>query len=81
MRRGINTVDAGRVFLAAEEFHDPSEFDGIDEVVRTVIEAVEAGRRITVYGDFDADGVCSTSVMVGALRELGADADWSIPDR
>ncbi len=81
MRRGINTVDAGRAFLAADESHDPSEFDGIDEVVRTVMEAVEAGRRITVYGDFDADGVCSTSVMVGALRELGADADWFIPDR
>ena len=81
MRRGINTVDTGRAFLAADESHDPSEFDGIDEVVRTVMEAVEAGRRITVYGDFDADGVCSTSVMVGALRELGADADWFIPDR
>ena len=40
-----------------------------------------AGRRITVHGDYDVDGVCSTAILVRALRELGADCDWLIPDR
>ena len=39
------------------------------------------GARITVHGDYDVDGVCSTAILVRALRELGADCDWLIPDR
>ena len=39
------------------------------------------GKRITVHGDFDVDGVCATTILVGALRELGAECDWLIPDR
>ena len=40
-----------------------------------------AGRRITVHGDYDVDGVCATAILVGALREAGASCDWLIPDR
>ena len=43
--------------------------------------AIEAGERITVHGDFDVDGVCATTILVSALRELGAECDWLIPDR
>src|SRR5690606_1697823 len=39
------------------------------------------GRRITVYGDFDCDGVCATAVLVQAIREIGGRCDWFIPDR
>jgi len=46
-----------------------------------VMAAVGAGKRITVHGDFDVDGVCATSILVGALRGVGADCDWLIPDR
>src|SRR5438132_8351113 len=72
VRRGYRTVAAARAFLAAEESHDPFEFDAMAEVVGRVRAAVEAGRRITVHGDYDADGVCSTAIAVRALRELGA---------
>jgi single-stranded-DNA-specific exonuclease len=51
------------------------------EVARSVLDAIGQGRRITVYGDFDCDGVCATSILVSALRELGAECDWFIPDR
>ena len=40
-----------------------------------------AGARITVHGDYDVDGVSSTTILVSVLRELGAEADWLIPDR
>ena len=38
-------------------------------------------RVITVHGDYDCDGVCSTAILVSALRSLGADVDWYLPDR
>ena len=42
---------------------------------------VERGSRITVHGDYDVDGVCSTAILVRALRTLGADVDWYLPSR
>lgn len=81
VRRGHRTPDAAREFLAAEESHAPGAFRSMAAVVATVEAAVAARRRITVHGDFDVDGVCATAILVRALRELGADCDWLIPDR
>jgi single-stranded-DNA-specific exonuclease len=81
VRRGHRTVDDARAFLEADEWHDPLSFDRMAEVVELVRAAIAAGRRITVHGDYDADGVCSTAILVGALRSLGASCDWVIPDR
>ncbi|MGK2932402.1 MAG: DHH family phosphoesterase, partial [Solirubrobacterales bacterium] len=46
-----------------------------------ILSAVDAGEKITIYGDFDVDGVASTAIMVSLLRGLGAACDWFIPDR
>ena len=81
VRRGYRTPEAARAFLAADESHPPDSFESMGLVVDTVLAATEAGKRITVHGDFDVDGVCATAILVGALRELGADCDWLIPDR
>jgi len=81
VRRGYRTVEAAREFLDARETHDPFEFEGMEEVCGRVLEAVRAGRSITVHGDYDVDGVCSTAILIGTLRELGARCDWFIPDR
>jgi single-stranded-DNA-specific exonuclease len=81
VRRGYRTPGEARAFLAADEAHPPSAFDGMERVVERVRGAIAAGRRITVHGDFDVDGVCATAVMVRALRGLGADCDWFIPNR
>ena len=40
-----------------------------------------AGSRITVHGDYDVDGVCSTAILVRGLRTLGAEVDWYLPSR
>lgn len=53
----------------------------MDEAVRLVLGQIESGRRITIYGDFDCDGVCATSILVDAIRALGGTCDWFIPDR
>lgn len=81
VRRGYRTPEAARAFLAADEEHPPDAFRSMRSVVELVRAAVEGGCRVTVHGDFDVDGVCATAVLVGALRELGADCDWLIPDR
>lgn len=81
VRRGHRTVTEARAFLEADESHDPLSFEGMAEVVDRVKAAIAAGRRITVHGDYDADGVCSTAIVVGTLRALGASCDWYIPDR
>ena len=81
VRRGYRTPEQAREFLAADESHPPGSFEGMELVVERVRAAIEAGRRITVHGDFDVDGVCATAVMVRTLRGLGAEVDWFIPDR
>jgi single-stranded-DNA-specific exonuclease len=81
VRRGYRTVDEARAFLEAAEAHDPFEFDSMEEVTERIRGAIAEGRTITVHGDYDCDGVCSTAILVRALRELGASCDWYIPDR
>ena len=81
VRRGYRTVEQARHFLQADEFHEPQRFEGMDDVVARLLAATGSGKRITVHGDYDVDGVCSTTILVSALRALGADCDWYIPDR
>ena len=81
VRRGLGDADSARAWLAADEQHDPSAFDGIDEACALVLRHVADGTQITVHGDYDVDGVSSTAILVGALRRLGADADWFLPSR
>ena len=81
VRRGYRTPETARAFLAADESHPPEAFEGMELVVERVRAAITDGRRITIHGDFDVDGVCATSVMVRTLRQLGAEVDWFIPNR
>jgi len=81
VRRGHRTVEDARGFLAAADSHEPELFDGIGNAVARIAAAVDGGRRITVHGDYDVDGICSTAIVVAALRRAGADCDWLIPDR
>ncbi|HTP19858.1 MAG TPA: single-stranded-DNA-specific exonuclease RecJ [Solirubrobacteraceae bacterium] len=81
VRRGLSEVSAARAFLNPSEAHYPSAFAGIDRALATIERHVRAGSRIVVHGDYDVDGVCATATMVRALRELGADVGWYLPDR
>ncbi len=81
VRRGLADPERARAFLAADEEHSPAAFAGIDEALATILAQVRAEARITVHGDYDVDGICSTAVLVRVLRALGADVDWYLPDR
>src|SRR3954462_12720931 len=81
VRRGFADPDHARAWLAADDAHAPSEFRGIDDAVALIRRHVSAGTRITVHGDYDVDGVCSTAILVRALRTLGAQVGWYLPSR
>src|SRR5215212_1800484 len=81
VRRGYRTVDAARRFLEAREAHEPTEFRGMEEVCEQILSVGRGPGRVTIHGDYDVDGVCSTAILVSTLRDLGAECDWLIPDR
>jgi single-stranded-DNA-specific exonuclease len=81
VRRGYAAPDAAQRFLAADERHDPFAFSGMAETCEEILAAAESGAPIVVHGDYDVDGICSTAILVRALRRLGADPRWYIPNR
>ncbi len=81
VRRGLGDPRAARAFIEAREGHDWSAFEGIDAAAALIQRHVNTGSRIVVHGDYDVDGVCATAIMIRALRSLGADVGWFLPDR
>jgi single-stranded-DNA-specific exonuclease len=81
VRRGLSEPERARAFLAAEEQHPPSAFAGIGEAVAPILAHARSGGQITIHGDYDVDGICSTAILVRALRSLGANVDSYLPDR
>ncbi len=81
--RGICDVAGASSFLDVKlsGLRDPEELPGAVTAAQLLHEAVRAGRRITVYGDYDADGVTATAILLLCLKLLGAKADFYIPNR
>src|SRR3954471_23081051 len=81
--RGICDVDGARRFLDVKlsGLRDPEELPGAVRAAEILHAAVRAGRRITVYGDYDADGVTASAILLLCLKQLGAKADCYIPNR
>lgn len=83
VQRGLDTVEKAKAFLqvGAEQFHDPFLLDGMEKSVDRIKQAIERAEPICIYGDYDADGVSSTALMIHLMRELGATFDYYIPNR
>lgn len=83
IQRGITSADAVGDFLnpSVSAFHDPFLMHDMHKGIERIQQAVENGEHITVYGDYDADGITSTTVMYETLSDLGADVDYYIPNR
>jgi single-stranded-DNA-specific exonuclease len=81
-RRGYGDPEKARAFLAAEPpGHDPFLLGDVEPACALIRGAIEAGGRICVHGDYDADGICATALAVTVLRGLGADVQWHLPSR
>lgn len=81
--RGFTDGEAAAAFIAGEVSFatDPMLLKGMDAAVGRLHDAVEAGEHIAVYGDYDADGVTSTALLVEFLSSLGVEARAYIPNR
>ena len=81
-RRGLG--DGHSVLYLIEEdehfLHNPFALSGMAAAVQRIIDAVTAEQPIVVFGDRDVDGVTSTALMVDTLREMGATANWRLPE-
>lgn len=81
--RGYDSEESAREFLDTESYEptNPMELPDVDKAVRRITEAIQNNQHITVYGDYDVDGITGTSVLLSVLRSLGADVDYYIPNR
>lgn len=72
-QRGAHTPDAARSYLSPnwqEGIHDPGRFAQMSDAIARMFRALEAGERVTVHGDYDADGVTGSAVLLGAVAEV-----------
>jgi single-stranded-DNA-specific exonuclease len=81
VRRGMGEAATARRFLAAADEHPLDAFGGLREGAARILQHISRRSRITVHGDYDVDGICSSAVLIRALRTLGADVDWYLPSR
>jgi len=83
VNRGVYTVDQARAFLdcGLERLHDPLLLTDMGKAACRIVQAAGAGEKILVYGDYDADGITATVLMIKLLRRIGANADYYVPDR
>ena len=83
LARGVESAESAREFLSARltDLHDPSLLPGIDEAADRIVAAIADKRLITIYGDYDVDGVTGTSLLWHCLTLAGGRVDYMIPDR
>ncbi len=83
INRGIKTPEEISYFLnpALSRLSDPFDIPGIKIAVDRIMEASKRGERALVHGDYDADGLTATAIMVHTLRILGLDVHYFIPNR
>lgn len=80
--RGFDTKDKINAFFSDDlSLSDPFCIKDMDKAAECIMQAVENGSRICVYGDYDADGVTAVTVLYSYLDAIGADVVYYIPDR
>ncbi len=81
--RGMDNPQEATRFLKGtmEDLPDPFLLSGMKEAVPRIRQAMDQGERILIYGDYDADGVSSTALMIHLMKYLNADYEYYIPHR
>lgn len=83
LNRNIDTDEKIEKFLypKIEDLNDPYLFNDMDKAVERILEAVKNKEKITIYGDYDVDGITSITVLKKFLDEIGAVVDYYLPNR
>ncbi|MFC5558131.1 single-stranded-DNA-specific exonuclease RecJ [Ureibacillus thermophilus] len=79
----VQTIDEAKHIFYTDDthLHNPFMLSGMKEAVERIERALNRGDKILIYGDYDADGITSTTVMLNVLLDLGADVEYEIPNR
>ncbi len=83
INRGLKDIDSIRAFLSPSfsDLHDPFLLNDMDKAVERLKKAIKEDEVVFIYGDYDADGITATSLLLSALRGVGANACYHIPNR
>jgi single-stranded-DNA-specific exonuclease len=84
INRGIETIAQAELFIHPETAELPSpltEFPDLELSLDLLVDAIANKSKIAICGDYDADGMTSTALLLRALSALGADVDYAIPSR
>ena len=81
--RGYVSAEEARLFLRPrlDRLHDPGRFLSMDKAVERLSRAVREGELVFIHGDYDVDGICSTTLLTRAIRSFGGEATPFIPRR
>nr|WP_269206417.1 single-stranded-DNA-specific exonuclease RecJ [Clostridium botulinum] len=81
--RNIQSEEETKKFLRAslEDLYSPFLMQDMQKGIDIILDAIDEGKKIVVYGDYDADGVTSTAILYKGLLELDANVEYYIPDR
>ena len=81
-RNIINEEDI-RLFLnpTREDFYDPFLIKDMDIAVDRILQAIDKKEKVTIYGDYDVDGITSITVLKSFLKDIGLEANFYIPNR
>ena len=82
--RGMRTAEEARRFLKPDyhrDLHDPFLFRDMEKAVARILKAIEGKERIVIHGDYDADGVSGTIVLVSTLAACGLRPEIYLPHR
>jgi single-stranded-DNA-specific exonuclease len=83
INRGITNIQDANNFIKKDLsfLYNPFIFSDMEQITERVISAIKNKEKITVYGDYDADGICATALLFLSLMELGADCNYYLPNR
>ncbi|MGK7916323.1 MAG: single-stranded-DNA-specific exonuclease RecJ, partial [Prochloraceae cyanobacterium] len=84
INRGIETLELAKVYIEPEFEQLPApltEFQDLAKSVELIKEAISSEEKIAICGDYDADGMTSTALLLRALKHLGAEVEYAIPSR
>lgn len=83
INRGYTSIDDARAFISksAETLHDPFLLNDMEKGCNRILDAIKNGEKISIYGDYDVDGVTSVSILYMYLDANGANVNYYIPSR
>ena len=83
VQRGITTFEEAKIFFRPDlsNLHDPFLMKDMDVAVQRILEAIQSGEKVLVYGDYDVDGTTAVALVYKFFKDHLKEIDYYIPDR